>query len=110
MTTLLVVSGIVAFGFIGGVIGRKLFGENCNKIIDYNSDEETIFNFRCTEVHVTDSNDLNEQLLSQDRDDFNNKTPEHTPNFNSKLNCKKNIQTNNYNIMDSNNRFKNDIQ
>ena len=98
MTTLLVVSGIVAFGFIGGVIGRKLFGENCNKIIDYNSDEETIFNFRCTEVHVTDSNDLEEQLLPLEKNTLEKEIPKQIPK-----------QINDYKLMNSSNRFKNDV-
>ena len=105
MTTLLVVSGIVAFGFIGGVIGRKLFGENCNKIIDYNSDEETIFNFRCTEVHVTDSNDLEEQLLPVEKNTLEKEIPKQKLN----VDYNKTIQTNDYKLMNSSNRFKNDV-
>ena len=105
MSTVLFVSGIVAIGFVGGIIGRKLFGENCNKIIDYQSDEETVFNFRCTEVHVNDSNNLQEQLLTPDKNTSEKeiKTPQKI-----KINYKT-PQTSDYKIMDPSNRFKNDV-
>ena len=105
MSTVLFVSGIVAIGFIGGVIGRKIFGENCNKIIDYQSDEETVFNFRCTEVHVNDSNNLQEKLLSPDKNMSKKQiiTPQKT-NINYKT-----PQTGDYKMMDPTNRFKNDV-